>query len=319
LSLDRRHFLATGLALPLVSAAFAEEVKQWPPAEHFPIWPSSPPGSPAILPEPHTVIEGTPSHPAPKLSGVAQPELHVFRPEQPNGAAILVLPGGSYARLSVGNEGVDVAIHFNNLGYSVFMLTYRLPGDGWQRRSDVPLQDAQRAIRLIRRRAAEFSLDPARVGVLGFSAGGHLAASLTTMYDEPVYPPIDAADKLPARPMFSGLLYPVIDMSLPFAHQKSRDNLLGQDPSPQLIAARSPQLHVTPETPPVFLAHALDDRTVMPDNSLLMLAALREKKVAAELHLFELGDHGFALQPPTGATAALWPELFRGFLVRHAG
>lgn len=318
--LDRRHFFAAGLSLPLGPAALAEESKpaDWPPAERFPIWPSAPPGPLAKPPVPHAEMVGLGVSTGLRISGVARPEVNVFRPKRANGAALLILPGGSYATLVVRSVGW-CGPRLNALGYTLFVLTYRLPGEGWLRRSDTPLQDAQRAMRVIRNRAAEFSLDPARVGVLGISAGGHLAASLTTGYNEAVYEPFDAADKHSARPMFSGMLYPVIDMQPPLAHKDSRDNLLGPNPSPTLVAARSPQRHVTPATPPCFLVHALDDTVVAADNSLLMLAALREQRVAAELHLFELGGHGFGFKPPDGSSAArYWPDLFQDWLARHS-
>jgi acetyl esterase/lipase len=317
---DRRHFLAAGLSLPSLSAALAEESKEadWPPAEHFPIWPSAPPGQPKIPPVPHAEMIGSDVSTGLKISGVARPELNVFRPKRANGVALLILPGGSYARVFVQIGGYGIP-RLNALGYTLFVLTYRLPGEGWLRRSDTPLQDAQRAMRVIRSRAAEFSFDPTRIGVLAFSAGGHLAASLTTGYDEVVYEAVDTADKHSARPMFSGMLYPVIDMQPPFAHKDSRDNLLGPNPSPNLVAARSPQRHVTSATPPCFLAHALDDTTVAADNSVLMLTALREQRISAELHLFELGGHAFGFKQPDGSSADhYWQDLFQDWLARHS-
>jgi len=311
--LDRRTFIAGSLALSAANAMAAE----WPPAESFALWPGDPPDSPDILPTPAEVTQpsGPRGLPAVKMSGVAHPRLYVFRPPKPNGVALLVTPGGSYARLSVQDEaGSGLAPY----GFTVFMLTYRLPGDGWRNRSNVPLQDAQRAIRLIKSKAAEFSIDPERVCALGFSAGGHLAASLATSFAEKVYPPVDQADRLSARPRAAGLIYPVIDMHPAFAHMKSRENLLGPDPSDALMAARSPHLRVTADTPPCFLAHALDDPTVAADNSLMMLAALRANKVPAEAHLFEKGGHGFGFGLQDGESGARWPSLFLDWLGKHA-
>ena len=317
--LNRRKFLAAGLSLPLVPTAMAEEASGalWPPAEHFLIWPSVPPGqSPnPPIPRAETVPE---VDDAIRISGVAHPELSVFRPRRVNGAALLILAGGSYSSLVMRSAGW-CGPRLEALGYTLFVLTYRLPGEGWSHRSDTPLQDAQRAMRVIRHRAAEYALDPARIGVLGFSAGGHLAASLATGYDDAVYDGVDIADEQSARPMFCGLLYPVITMRPPFAHEPSCENLLGPNPGLNLVTARSPQLHITSATPACFLAHALDDTAVAPDNSLLMLAALREKKVAAELHLFEEGGHGFGFKPSDGTSATdSWPDLFQTWLARHS-
>jgi acetyl esterase/lipase len=302
LELDRRTFLAGSLSLAAAP--------QWPPAESFRLWPGDPPDRPDIMPTPHVVIEpsGPQGLPTSKISGVAEPRLNVFRPQRPNGIALLVTPGGSYVRLSVGDETGNGLVPF---GYTIFVLTYRLPGEGWRNRSNVPLQDAQRAMRLIKSRAADYAIDADRVCVLGFSAGGHLAASLATGFEENLYHPVDQADRLSAKPRAAGLLYPVIDMHPGFAHMKSRENLLGPDPGEALMAARSPHLRVSGTTPPCFLAHALDDHTVAADNSLLMLAALRAQQIPAEAHLFESGGHGFGFGQP-------WADRFQEWLGKHA-
>jgi acetyl esterase/lipase len=315
MSIGRRTFIAAGLAVPFAGMAEAA----WPAAERIDLWPGDPPGQ--TTPPVPALFTG-PSGPLGKISlkmtGVARPQVHVFRPRRPNGAGILVLPGGSYELLSVQNEGIDAAAGFTPAGYTVFLLTYRLPGEGWRSRSRVPLQDAQRAMRLIRRRASEFSLDPARLAVLGFSAGGHLAATLATHHDEAIYPPVDEAERQSARPIAAGLIYPVIDLHPPLAHLKSRDNLLGPDPAEQLVDWLSPQLNVQEDTPPCFLAHALDDRSVPAENSISMLNALRAKSIAAEAHLFETGGHGFGFMLPPADGAARWPLLFETWLGKHA-
>jgi acetyl esterase/lipase len=183
----------------------------------------------------------------------------------------------------------------------------------------VPLQDAQRALRLIRDQAESFRIDPNRVAVLGFSAGGHLGASLATGFDERVYQPIDRADQLSARPDCAALIYPVIVMEAPFVHAHSRDNLLGPDPSLEALARRSPHRHVTAATPPCLLVHALDDHAVPAENSLAMLAALRGQKVATAAHLYEIGGHGFGFQLPPDQSGARWPVLLQDWLARHMG
>ena len=282
----------------------------WAAAEKVELWPDGAPDARAFRRQP----EPPDADPA-RIFNIERPALHVFRSPRPNGQGLLVMPGGGYGFVSVDNEGLDVADRFNPFGVTVFVLTYRLPGEGWARRGDVPLQDAQRAMRLIRSRAGAFGVDPDRLAALGFSAGGHLAASLATDFAAEVYDPVDAADALSARPFAAGLIYPVIAMEPPFTHQGSRDLLLGPDPSPEAVAARSPLRHVGAQTPPLFLAHAMDDDGVPADNSLLMAAAMRAAKRPVEAHLFQEGRHAFGIGRP-GTGGALWPDLFRLWLER---
>ena len=235
--------------------------------------------------------------------------MSVFRPKVPNGAAALLIPGGGYIRVVIDKEGFEVARRLAGAGVTCFVLRYRLAREGWTSR-DVALQDAQRAMRLIRAGASAYGIDPARVVAMGFSAGGHVAASLATGYARDVYAPLDAADRLAARPDLSALIYPVIEMSRPFAHAGSREALLGKDPPADLEAAYSPQHHVTDRTPPTFLVHAADDASVPLENSLAYLSALRAAKVPAELHVFEEGGHGFGIYLARGKPAHAWPDLF---------
>jgi acetyl esterase/lipase len=249
------------------------------------------------------------------VSNVARPELRVFRPPVSNGRALMSIPGGGYGMISVLNEGLQVAERMTRLGYTVFVLTYRLPREGWNLRADVPLQDAQRAMRIIRARAERYGFDPQKVAAVGFSAGGHLAASLATGFAEPVYAPRDDLDRLDARPAAAGLIYPVILMSGPHAHQGSATFLLGRSPDAELLARRSPAQRVTADTPPIFLAHTLDDPIVPMQNSLAMLEAMQAQKRPAEAHFFPKGGHGFGLGP-AGSRAAEWPGLFASWLDR---
>jgi acetyl esterase/lipase len=210
----------------------------------------------------------------------------------------------------IDKEGFEVAHRLAAAGITAFVLRYRLPREGWMQASDAPLQDAQRAIRLIRAGAAKYGVDPRRVAAMGFSAGGHVMASLATRHQAQVYPAKDAADRLDARPDLSALVYPVIDMAPPLAHPGSRDALLGPSPTAPAEAAYSPQRHVDATTPPTFLAHAADDASVPVDNSLNYLAALRAAKVRAEAHIFEEGGHGFGIYLARGKPAHSWPDLF---------
>jgi acetyl esterase/lipase len=303
--------LAAWAAAPvLAQAAPAETMARWNAAEVIPLWPGAPPnGGFARQPERPDAIPNF-------VTNVAMPELRVFRPETPNGRSLLSIPGGAYRFVSIANEGVDVARAMTAKGYTVFVLVYRLPGEGWSGREDVPLQDAQRAVRVIRFRSAQFGLDPGKVYAVGFSAGGHLGATLATGFAEPLYPPADAADALSARPDGVGLIYPVISHVPGVGHAESSRLLLGEAPSTQLIARRSPALHVSAATPPVFVMHTIDDPAVPVENSLLMIEALRTAGRPVEAHLFEEGGHGFGLGAP-GVPVSQWIELFAEWIERQ--
>jgi acetyl esterase/lipase len=232
---------------------------------------------------------------------------------------LLVLPGGSYEFLSVQNEGLDPAERFNAERTTVFILTYRLPREGWNKRSIVALQDAQRGMRLIRSRAAEFRIDPARLGALGFSAGGHLAADLAVSNAERIYEPIDDADRLSARPAFIGLIYPVISFDPAISDGGSSANLLGPAPTPAQVESRSPAQHVAATTPPSFIAAAFDDGLVHIGNSLLWIEACSRANVPVEAHLFSEGGHGFGLHLPKELPGSRWPDLFALWMRKHGG
>jgi len=195
------------------------------------------------------------------------------------------------------------------------LLLYRLPGEGHAQRADVPLQDAQRAVRLVRGRAADFALDARRIGFLGFSAGGHVAASVATRFEARVYAPVDALDASSARPDFSILLYPVISMDPSIAHAGSRQALLGDTPSAADVARHSLENAVTAATPPTLLVHASDDSAVLPDNSVRYYSALQRHGVPADLHVFARGQHGFGIRLAQGLPIGNWPELAWSWLV----
>jgi acetyl esterase/lipase len=282
------------------------------------LWPGHPPGSAG-----NKIVRKVddqsrdPARPDRWISGIDRPVLVVRRPAQPNGSAVLLVPGGSYWFLSYDNEGISQADWLNARGVTAFILLYRLPGEGWRQREDVPLQDAQRAMRLIRSRADQLAIKPDRVGVLGFSAGGHLAGSLATRHAESVYTPVDEADRLSARPDIAGLIYPVISLDAPFTHEGSRAALLGQDPTDASRKARSVELRVTAGTPPTFLMHAADDGVVPVANSLALFQAMQAKARPAALHIFDRGGHGFGLRLPASEPASAWPKLFAAFAARQ--
>lgn len=281
------------------------------PTETIDLWPGPAPGMPAKPPVEKVDERSTDlAFPDRAVRGVVRPRMVVFRPVTPNGAAVLVAPGGGYARIVIDKEGYEVARWLAARGYTVFVLFYRLPGDGWTAGPDVALADAQRAMRLIRHRAGAYGLDPARVAMMGFSAGGHLCGDLATRFDAATYRALDAADRLSARPMVAAPIYAVQSMSAPLAHAGSRELLIGAQASPAVERAHSNAANVTAQTPPIFMVHAEDDATVPVDNTLEMRAACKRAGVVVETHLFTTGGHGFGLRRAAGKPAAIWPTLF---------
>jgi acetyl esterase/lipase len=221
--------------------------------------------------------------------------------------AIVICPGGGYGHLAADHEGKQIAEWFNSIGVSAFVLRYRLPVNGY--RHPVPLMDAQRAVRLVRSRAEQWQLNPAKIGIIGFSAGGHLASSAGTHFEKPVKTgdTPDAVDIVSCRPDYMVLVYPVISMQEGLTHSGSRNNLLGKEPSAELVELMSNEQQVTALTPPTFLVHANDDRAVLPENSVRFYLACRKADVPAELHLYLKGGHGFGMRPGAGP-AAKWTE-----------
>jgi len=303
-------------AMPAASSPAGEPAPLWTQGEPHPIWPGPAPGGERVLAPAATGGEGGPPEPA-FLRGVRVPAVHVFRPGRADGRAVLVIPGGAYSFVSIANEGLDVARRFTASGVTVLVLVYRLPGEGWTPRADVPLQDAQRAMRWARAHERELGIDGARIGVLGFSAGGHLAASLAVGHEEEIHAPVDAIDRLSARPRYCGLVYPVVSLLDPWTHRESRTLLLGPEFSESDCRRRSPHLHVGPATPPVFLAHGMDDSAVPVENSMMMMEAMRRASRPVEAHFFEHAEHAFALGHP-GSPTEQWPGQFLAWAAEPA-
>jgi acetyl esterase/lipase len=259
------------------------------------LWDGTPPNAqPAGKP-----VERVPEGSILWVRHVSNPSIEVRLPARGNatGQAGVVCPGGGYGGLAYDWEGTDFAGWLNSHGIAAVVLTYRLPVDGdiAHQKWLVPLLDAQRAIRLTRAHAAEWGINPAQVGIMGFSAGGHLASTAGTHFDAGNAEAADPVDRLSSRPDFMILVYPVISMQKGTTHAGSRVNLLGRDPSDELVKLYSNELQVTAETPPTFLVHAGDDTTVPVKNSLLFYEALVAHKVPAELHVYPHGGHGFSL------------------------
>lgn len=277
-----------------------------PPA--IPLWPEGVPGAKADGGD-ERLEDG-------RVYNVQVPALVHVPPGGPStGTAVIVCPGGGYARLAMSNEAAGVASRMQAIGVSTFILKYRLAEYG----QPAPLQDVLRAVRLVRSRASELGVRPDRIGVMGASAGGHVAASAATMFDAPEGRTGAALDAVNALPDFVALLYPVITMAAPVAHDDSRRNLLGAAPSPALVERWSLEKQVRPDMPPVFLAHTAEDQSVPLENSLLLYQAMRRAGVAAEIHLYERGPHGFGVRTDLGTTSG-WADRWidwmraRGFL-----
>ena len=236
-----------------------------------------------------------------------KPTLSISLPaaDKATGAAVVVCPGGGYGGLAMSYEGTEVGEWFNSFGVAAFVLKYRHKGSGYQH--PAPLEDAQRAIRTVRARATEFKVEPDRIGILGFSAGGHLASSAGTHFDKGKADSPDSIERVSCRPDFLILCYPVISFTAPFTHQGSRKNLLGENPDPKLVESMSSELQVTSETPPTFLWHTNEDTGVPPENSAVFYLALRKAKVPAEMHIFEHGRHGLGLAKGIPAVSS-WPD-----------
>jgi acetyl esterase/lipase len=280
------------------------------PTETIDLWPGPPPGASAKLPV-ETVHERStdPTFNDRYILRIARPRMAVFRPARPNGGAVLIFPGGGYRWVVVDKEGYELARWFAARGVTAFVLFYRLPAEGWRSGPDTPLADAQRAMRLIRNRASEFAINPKRVTAVGFSAGGHVCASLLTRFAATVYQPIDAADQLSARPDGAAPIYPVISMSAPTAHATSRAELIGEQASKALERKYNPALNVPAGAPPTFLVHAEDDPAVPVANTLMLREALLAAKVPVETHLYPDGGHGFGLRLSKGHSVEGWQEV----------
>jgi acetyl esterase/lipase len=247
------------------------------------------------------------------LLGVSAPWLDFVRPKKGNGAALIAIPGGGYHHMAWDKEGLDIAAWFAERGIAGFALAYRLPLDGWGGGLDTPLADAQRAVRIVRGRAAEFGIDPARIAVVGFSAGGHLVANLAAQFDRAVYPQQDDLDRISARPDLAVPLYPLVMADRIAAAAPAGRPPFGKEMSPEALVRHSPHLQARADAPPHFLVHAEDDPLLPPEHSLALRAALRAKAVRVETHLFAAGGHGFGIRNTIGLPVANWPERLLAF------
>lgn len=317
MTVARRALLAGSLALPFASAA-AREVWNRPaglaPDARVTLWSDGHLTPPAGLVECTVQRSDDPQASDRMLEHITRPRLDIFRPAKPNGAAVILAPGGGYRYVVVDKEGYELARWLTARGVTVYVLFYRLPGDGWANGSDVPLADAQRAVRLVRSRATIDGIDPARIAFGGFSAGGHVATSLLTRFDAAVCDAVDGADSRSARPDALAAIYPVVSMDAEVAHAGSREKLLGPTPHTAHTRLYSPDRNVRTDQPPLWLLHAEDDSVVKIENSLRLHQATRALGASVEAHWFARGEHGFGLMKTAGLPVAIWPELLWSWL-----
>lgn len=293
------------LACILVGSGFQAQAV---PVETVHLWPQN--HWPATVAGPEKV--GSEGSARGAVSRVSDARMDIYRPEHPNGTAAVIYGGGGYFRIQIGGAARPAAQWLQSLGVTTAVVYYRLPADGWSAVS--PFQDGQRAMRLMRSKAAELGVDPNRIGVIGFSAGGNLAGVIGTRFDTEFYPAVDAADRLSARPDFLAMIYPVVSLQPPLDKTRSRRELSSQ---PDAAEAYSVETHVRKDMPPVFLAQAVDDPIVDVGHSVAMYQATHAIGIPVELHLFEKGGHSWGLGQP-GTLVAQWPRLFANWARSHA-
>ncbi len=310
--INRRRFIAlsasalmairTGNALaknPLAPGAFPSGERLSGNWDDMGLWQGVPPGGGG--PAGNELLSATGG-----VSNVVRPSLRVFRPEHPSGKAVLIAAGGGYKRIEMGKEAWPAARWLTRLGYTAYVLTYRLPAEGWHDGSMVALQDAQRALRIVRSREKN-------VSVLGFSAGGHLMGMATTRIDVRSYPEQDELDRTRAYADRAALIYPIITLERPYTHTSTHNVLVGPHASEKENAKWSVQNFVTPHTPPVFLIQAEDDPISDPHNTLIMATACQHEHVPVEMYRYASGGHGFGMGRP-GTPTVEWPVHYRRWL-----
>jgi acetyl esterase/lipase len=305
-----RVILALMLSM-LAADALAAVATSEPAGDTMVLWPQGAPGGERVAAR-EAFVERAPQGPLRDryAEHITRPTLTFFRPgPAANGVTLLIVPGGGYERVVIDKEGFESAQWFAQRGFACAVLRYRLPADGWAAGADAPIHDIQRAVRLLRSQTHSSPPSaPARVGVIGFSAGGHAVARFITQ-GSPGYRHVDAIDDEAANVDFAVLMYPVIATTGVSAHGGSARQLLASGIDPAALAGYSPHLHVDSNTPPTLLVHAADDTAVPVENSLLMFEALRKAGVRSELHVFDRGGHGFGMRAIAGKDVATWPQL----------
>lgn len=302
--LDRRSLIGNSAALALLAGASPALALSEDAPEEILLWPGTPPGNGSVS-GPEKIGEEGAGYGA--VSNISTPRMRVYRPAQPNGAAVLVAGGGGYFRIQLWKESTPAARWLQAHGFTVFELLYRLPNDGWD--SATPFMDAQRAMKIIRTRAAEFSLDPQRIGIMGFSAGGHLAGFTALQPERELYRGADAFEQVSAKPDFSVLLFPVVTLRKPYDTTRTRREIVGRNPTSRAENDWSLDTHASADAPPTIIFAAADDPTTPPGHGILLFEKLVEAGASAELHLFRNGGHGWGLGRPEQVLSQ-WPALF---------
>lgn len=272
--------------------------------EEIPLWPGQPPGRGGPTGPEKLGGEGAGFG---ALSNISTPRMRVYRPAKANGAAVLVCGGGGYFRIQLRKESTPIARWLQARGFTVFELIYRLPNDGWD--AAAPFMDAQRAMRIVRSRAKEFGIDTKQIGIMGFSAGGHLAGFTALQPHRPLYAGSDIYEKASARPDFSVLLFPVVSLRKPYDTTRTRREIIGDKPSAEAEIAWSLDTHASAGAPPTIIFASADDPTTPPGHGILLFEKLNAAGASAELHLFRDGGHGWGLGRPDQVLSQ-WPEMF---------
>lgn len=302
----RRTLLQNLAALTAIGAVqlgslMPAHAQEW---EEIPLWPGKPPGGGGVT-GPEKLGEAGAGFGA--LSNISIPRMRVYRPAKANGAAVVVCGGGGYFRIQLWKESTPIARWLQQRGFTVFELIYRLPNDGWD--ASAPFMDAQRAMRIVRTRAAEFGIDPQQIGIMGFSAGGHLAGFTALQPQRQLYAGSDKYEKASARPDFSVLLFPVVSLRKPYDTTRTRREIVGDTPSAEAESAWSLDTYASAAAPPTIIFASADDKTAPPGHGIMLFEKLNAAGASVELHLFRDGGHGWGLGKPEQVLSQ-WPEMF---------
>lgn len=304
----RRTLISGAATLLAASTLLGSAALKAQDFEEIPLWPGKPPGKGDVSgPE----LIGSRGAGFGAVSNVSNPRLRVYRPNHPNGRAVLVIGGGGYFRIQLWKESTPAARWLQRNGYTVFELIHRLPGDGWE--AAAPFMDAQRAMKIVRHRADEFGIRPDRIGILGFSAGGHLAGYTAMKPDQAFYAGTDKFETASARPDFAVLLFPVVTLRKPYDTTRTRREIVGREPSLAAQELWSLDTHASKNAPPMILFSSADDQTTPPGHNIALFEALNRVGASVEMHIFSAGGHGWGLGTPD-QTLSQWPTLFTAWL-----
>ncbi len=306
--IDRRTLVTSAIAAGAAAAVVRPVSLRAHDMEEIPLWPGTPPGRGKVTGPEEIGDKGAGKG---AVSNISTPRMRVYRPAQPNGIAVVLCGGGGYFRIQLEKESAPVARWLQARGYTAFELIYRLPADGWE--ASAPFADAQRAMKIVRTRAAEFGLRQDRIGILGFSAGGHLAGFTALQPERALYAGKDAFESVSARPDFAALLFPVVSMRAPYTTTRTRRYVVGDKPSAEAQDAWSLDTYASKKAPPIIQFSASDDPITPPGHNIALYQALIEAGAQPEMHIFASGGHGWGLGTPDQPLSQ-WPGLFETWL-----